>query len=139
MNPIYNTFRPEGFVRVSSHLFVEGATQLIDFLKLAFYDEESQRTLRLNSDLVRNCILKIGDSCLMITGTIEDFEGMKTSLYLFTEDVDALQSRALKYGSKEIFPPADMDYGDRQGDVIDPAGNNLWISKRLKNVGYDES
>ncbi|MFT5884114.1 MAG: PhnB protein [Arcticibacterium sp.] len=75
----------------------------------------------------------------MITEATKDFEEMKTSHYLFTEDVDALQSRALKYGAKEMFPPTDMDYGDRQGGVIDPAGNYWWISKRLKNVGHDES
>ena len=139
MNPIYNTFRPEGFGTVNSYLFVKEANLLIDFLKEAFYAEEVQRSLRPNSDLIGNCILKIGDSCFMITEATKGFEGMRSSHYLFTEDVDALHKRALQYGATEIFSPADMDYGDRQGGVIDPNGNYWWISKRLKNVDYQES
>lgn len=61
---------------------------------------------------------------------------MKTSMYLYTHDVDTLYANALKHGAKGEFEAADMDYGDRQAGIIDPAGNYWWISKRLEEKEY---
>lgn len=136
MNPIYKTFRPQGFGTVSSYLFTEDPKGLIDFLQKAFYAEELDRTVDEETGIIRNAILKIGDSCFMLTQAAGDFMGMKTSFYLFTNDPDALQENAIEHGAVELFPPADMDYGDRQGGVVDPAGNYWWISKRLVEEDY---
>lgn len=136
MNTIYNTFRPSGFGTVSAYLFTEDPKGLIDFLQKAFYAEEVDRTVDEESGVIRNCILKIGDSCFMLSQAAGDFMGMRTAFYLYTNDPDALQKNALENGATEIFPPADMDYGDRQGGVMDPAGNYWWISKRLVEENY---
>ena len=136
MNSIYKTFRPQGFGTVSSYLFTEDPKGLIDFLQKAFYAEELDRTVDEETGIIRNAILKIGNSCFMLTQAAGDFMGMKTSFYLFTNDPDALQENAIEHGAVELFPPADMDYGDRQGGVVDPAGNYWWISKRLVEEDY---
>lgn len=68
----------------------------------------------------------------MISQARGQFLGMKTSMYLYANDVDALYTNALKYGAKSEFEPADMDYGDRQAGIVDPAGNYWWVSKRLE-------
>ena len=136
MNSIYQTFRPTGFGTVSSYLFAEDPKGLIDFLKKAFYAEEIDRTVDEETEIIRNCILKIGESCFMLTQAQGNFVGMRTSFYLYNNDPDALQKNAIEHGATEIFPPADMDYGDRQGGVMDPAGNYWWISKRLVEEDY---
>ena len=136
MNPIYKTFRPQGFSTVSAYLFVEKPQEFIDFLKKAFYAEEIDRTVNEESGSIVNCIMKIGESCFMLTQAQGDFIGMRTSFYLYNDDPDALQKNAIAHGATEIFPPADMDYGDRQGGVMDPAGNYWWISKRLVEENY---
>ena len=61
---------------------------------------------------------------------------MRTSFYLFVNDADALYQRALNFGALKVFDPMDMEYGDRQGGVIDPSGNYWWISKRLEEKDY---
>ncbi|TMM53325.1 VOC family protein [Maribacter algarum] len=137
MKGIYNVFKPEGFQTVNSYLFVSDPQKEIDFLKKAFWAEEINRSIAPNGD-VGNCILKIGNSCFMISQARGEFENMRTALYLYVNDVDTVYKNALENGAIESFPPANMDYEDRQGGVIDPEGNYWWISKRLVEKGYHE-
>lgn len=137
MKPIYNVFTPEGFQNVNAYLFVANPQKEIDFLKKAFWADEINRSIAPNGE-IGNCILKIGDSCFMISQARGEFKNMRTALYLFVNDVDATYQNAIENGAMESFAPADMDYGDRQGGIIDPAGNYWWISKRLVEKGYHE-
>ena len=138
MKPIFDTYTPDGFSTVNAYLFTEDAQQLIVFLKDTFYAEEINRSVNEKNGDISNCILKIGESCFMISQARGMFEGMRTALYLYVDDVDTIHKNALSNGAKEVFAPADMDYGDRQGGIVDPAGNYWWISKRLHEKGYHE-
>lgn len=135
--PIYNTYRPDGFHTVNSYLFVNHPEKLIDFLKNAFFAQEINRSINPKTKEIANVILKIGDSCFMISQAREPYIGMRTALYLFVDGVEEMHKRALKYGAKEEFKPADMPYQDRQSGIIDPCGNYWWISKRKVEKGYD--
>jgi len=137
MKPIFNVFTPEGFRNVNSYLFTADPQELINFLKKAFWAEEINHSIGPNGE-IRNCILKIGDSCFMISQARGEFENMRTAFYLYVDDVDSVYQNAIKEGAKENFPPEDMDYEDRQGGIIDPAGNYWFISKRLVEKGYHE-
>lgn len=136
MKNIFKTYRPEGFSTLNAYLFTAEPESLIDFLKVAFYAKEINRTVDAVNGSIRNAILKIGDSCFMISPGKGQFEKMRTAFYLFVNDVDAVYQNAMVHGAKEVYPPADMDYGDRQAGVIDPAGNYWWISMRLKEENY---
>ena len=138
MNPIFQTYRPEGFGTVNGYLFVENPLELIDFLVNAFYAEEINRTLNPNNGDLANVILKIGTSCFMISQARGPFLNMRTAFYLYVDDVDDMHQRALAHGATAEFNPADMDYGDRQSGIKDPSGNYWWISKRLKEKGYED-
>lgn len=138
MNKIFATFRPEGFGTVSAYLMVENPIELIDFLKKAFYAEEIDRTVIPQNGTIANVILKIGSSCFMISQARGQYLNMRTSFYLYVDDVDKMHKRAVENGAKVEFEPADMVYQDRQSGVIDPSGNYWWISKRLVKKGYQE-
>lgn len=138
MKSVYNTYRPVGFHTVSPYIFTEKPLELIDFLKQAFFAEELNRTTEDGSGRIQNCILKIGDSCFMISEAIEPFLGMRTSFYLYTEDVDTLYREALKHGAESVMEPMEMSYMDYQGGVKDPAGNYWWISKRMVEKPYED-
>lgn len=138
MKPIFNTYTPDGFGTVNSYLFTENPQELIDFLQNAFYAEEINCSINPKNGDIGNCILKIGNTCFMISQARGMFERMSTALYLYSNDVDALHANALANGAEEIFPPDDMDYGDRQSGIKDPAGNYWWISMRLAEKGYHE-
>lgn len=138
MDKIFETYTPEGFKTVNPYLFVDNPQQLIDFLKNAFFAEEINRSINPNTGDIANCILRIGDSCFMISQSRKQFEGMRTALYLFVDDVEAIHKRAVDNGAKVEFEPTDMPYQDRQSGIIDPCGNYWWISKRQVNKGYHE-
>lgn len=138
MKPNYQTYLPEGFGTVNPYLFVEEPEELIKFLKDAFAALELSRSINPNNGEIGNCILKIGDSCIMLSQARGDFEGMSTSFYLFVENVDEVYNLALECGATDVLKPMDMDYQDRQGGVIDPAGNYWWISKRLVQENYHD-
>lgn len=72
----------------------------------------------------------------MIAKAQGEFEGMKTSFYIYVNDVDTMHKRAIELGAKEVFLPADIDYKDRQSGIIDPSGNYWWVSKRLEEIDF---
>lgn len=136
MNPIFDTYTPEGFGTVNAYLFVEKPEEFITFLQNSFFAEEVNRSTNEKTGEIANCILKIGDSCFMISQARGEFLGMRTSFYLYVNDVDKVYQNALAQGAESVLEPADMDYEDRQAGVKDPAGNYWWISKRLVEKGY---
>ena len=138
MIPDYNTFRPEGFRTVNSYLFAADPEQLIRFFKEAFAAVELNRSMNPKTSELANAVIQIGDSCLMVSQARGEFEGMRTSFYLFVENVDECYEHALSKGAKDCLQPMDMDYEDRQAGVIDPAGNYWWISKRLVEKSYSD-
>lgn len=138
MNKIFNTFKPKGFNTVTPYLFADNPQKMIDFLKNAFYAIEINRSVNPKTGDIANVILQIGDTCFMISQAREQFEGMRTALYLFVDDVETIHKRAIENGAKVEFEPGDMPYGDRQSGIIDPCGNYWWISKRKEKKGYHE-
>ena len=137
MNPIFQTYRPKGFSTVNSYLFSSAPSKLIEFITKAFHGEVIQTSYTPEGD-IGNCIIQIGDTNIMISQARGDFNNMRTALYLYVNDVDLMHQSALKNGATELFPPADMDYQDRQSGVIDCDGNYWWISMRLVEKGYEE-
>ncbi|WP_445383037.1 VOC family protein [Robiginitalea sp. IMCC43444] len=138
MNRIFDTYRPEGFGTVTAYLFAEKPLELIDFLKKAFFAQEINRSVNPKNGEIANVILKIGNSCFMISQARDQFSNMRSSFYLYVENVDEMHLRAVENGAKVEFEPADMDYQDRQSGIIDPCGNYWWISKRLVKKRYEE-
>lgn len=135
MKQVYNTLLPKNCSTVNAYLFIENAETYIDFLKNGLFGEEIGRAVSESGE-IQNAQIEIGQSRIMISQARGQFLGMKTSMYLYTHDVDTLYANALKHGAKGEFEAADMDYGDRQAGIIDPAGNYWWISKRLEEKEY---
>jgi len=136
MNKIFETYKPEGFGTVTGYLFVENPEELIEFLKIAFYAEELNRSINPKNGDIANVILKIGSSCFMISQAKGQFLNMRAAFYLYVDNVDEMHKRAIENGAKQEFEPADMEYQDRQSGIIDPSGNYWWISKRLVKKDY---
>ena len=138
MNPIFDTYIPEGFTTISAYIFAEKADELIQFLKDAFHAEELNRSINPKNGDIANVILKMGLSCFMVSQARGKYLNMRTAFYLYVNDVDTLHKRALENGAKEEFPPAVMPYGDRQSGVVDLSGNYWWISERKVKQPYEE-
>lgn len=138
MENIFNTYKPEGFHTVTPYIMVDKTQVLIDFMKNAFFAKEINRSINPTNGDIANCILQIGDTCFMVSQAREQYTGMRTSFYLYVDDVEAIHKRAIENGAKVEFEPENMPYEDRQSGVIDPCGNYWWISKRLVEKAYQK-
>ena len=66
----------------------------------------------------------LGGSCVRIT--------------LNTDDADGVVERAVARGARVIMPVADMFWGARYGQIIDPFGHIWGINQQLKEMTEDE-
>jgi PhnB protein len=122
---------PGGLRTVTPYLVVAEAGALIDFVKQVFGAEETLRGIGSAGGIHAN--VRLGDSMLMIGGGGPGLSWRGTSwpaaLHVYVEDVEAAYQRALAAGGVEIHPPADQEYGEREGGVKDPFGNHWYIAR----------
>lgn len=128
---------PEGYHTVTPYLIVNGAAELLDFLRLAFGAEERGRMAGANG-LIRHAEVRIGDSVIMLADGTDAASPMPAMLHLYVENCDAVYERALSAGAISVDEIADRFYGDRSGGVRDPTGNLWWISTRVEDVSSAE-
>jgi PhnB protein len=128
---------PEGYHTVIPYLLVEGAENLIEFLKQGFAASETRRTLH-PSGRIMNAEVKIGDSVIMVGEVMCDMKPIPSSIYLYVEDADATYKNALEAGASSISEPRDEFWGDRHAAVLDPTGNYWWIATHQEDVSHEE-
>jgi len=128
---------PDGYHSLTPYLTVEGAAQLIDFLKQAFGAVERHRSTRPDGT-VWHAELSVGNSPLMIAEATDMWKPMPTAIYFYLDDVDAAYKRALAAGATSIMPPSDQFYGDRMGGVLDPSKNMWWLATHIEDVSREE-
>ena len=56
-----------------------------------------------------------------------EWQPMLAGLHLYVPDVDAVYARAIAAGGKSLYAVKAMNYGDREGGVEDPSGNQWYI------------
>ena len=123
---------PEGYHNVTPYLVVQDIEALIAFLKEAFGAEETERVPGPDGT-TRHAEVRIGDSVVMM-GTSRGNPPVPDMLYVYTEDVDTVYSRALKAGGESIAQPENQFYGDRTAGVKDSQGNIWYMATRVENL-----
>lgn len=124
---------PGGMNTVNTSFHPKGAGQMIEFLKNAFGAEEISRAQDPGGH-VHYAQVKIGTSVVDMGEAHAEFQPMPTALYLYVEDTDAIYNRALQAGATSLYAPADQPYGDRNGGVLDPFGNEWYIGTHIRDV-----
>lgn len=125
---------PPGFSTVTPYIFAENAPAFCRFLIEGLGAEELSRDL--DGERIANAQFRLGNGMLMVTEAGRGFDATQASYYLYVDDADAAQQRAIAAGATEVSPVRDQPYGDRQGGVRDRHGNYWWISQRLEEGGY---
>jgi|SRR5215469_8483214 len=115
---------PKGFHNATPWLIVNGAAQLIDFLKQTFDAKERSRMPGPGGEIM-HAEVQIGDSIIMLNDAMQQDGPMPAAIYLYVKDVDATYKRAIEAGATSRMEPADMFWGDRMSQVKDQCGN-IW-------------
>ena len=124
---------PEGHHTVTPHLVVRGGNRAIDFYKRAF-GAKDRGVMPGPDGKVMHAELQIGDSMIFLADEFPEMGGCLSPptvggtpvvIHLYVEDVDALFNQAVSAGATVRMPLADMFWGDRYGQVVDPFGH-IW-------------
>jgi uncharacterized glyoxalase superfamily protein PhnB len=136
---------PEGMHTITPHLSVREAAKAVEFYKKAFRAEV--KSVHYTPDgKVMHASLKIGDSHLMLA---DEFPGMGTPapqtlggspvvLNIYVDDVDSLFNQAVAAGATVTMPLADMFWGDRYGQIVDPFGHHWALGTHKEDVSPQE-
>ena len=127
---------PEGYHTLTPQIVVEDARETIEFVKNIF-DADLREIYEDDGRIVHSEVV-IGDSRLMIASASEEFGVFPLMVNLYVDDVDATFAKAIEHGATSLRDPADQFYGDRTGGVIDPQGNQWWISTHIEDVSEEE-
>jgi PhnB protein len=128
---------PEGYHTVTPYLTVRDLRKLLDYVQKAF-EATSVNAMTMPDGTIRHAEFQIGDSKLMAGEASEKWEPRPGTLYLYVPNVDAVFKKAVAAGGQVIMEPTDMFYGDRNGGVTDPCGNQWWIGTRIEEVSPEE-
>jgi uncharacterized glyoxalase superfamily protein PhnB len=133
---------PEGLHAVTPQLVVEGAAEAVEFYARAFgADELPGRALDPSGKKIWHTAVRIGDSLVFVNDAMQELGGPPPSpvtLWIYSEDVDALFKRATDAGAGVSMPLTDMFWGDRAATVTDRWGNRWLLAQHVKDMSPQE-
>ncbi|QKI68728.1 VOC family protein [Achromobacter xylosoxidans] len=136
---------PDGMHTLTPHIVCEGASDAIAFYRKAFDAQELAR-LPGPGGKVMHAAIRIGDSVVMLMDDFPEWgslgpkalKGTPVTLHLYVEDVDAAIKQAVAAGAQVTMPAADMFWGDRYGQVVDPFGHRWSIATHKEDLTPEE-
>lgn len=136
---------PDGMRSITPQLTCEGAAQAIAFYVQAF-GAEPLGQLEAPGGKLAHAQIRIGDSVVMIMDDFPEWgafgpqalKGSPVCIHLYVEDVDAMVARAVSAGAKITMPVADMFWGDRYGQLVDPFGHIWSVATHVRDMSTDE-
>jgi len=136
---------PDGYHTITPYLVCQRASDAIAFYEKALGGVETVRMPGPGGS-VMHAELKIGSSMLMLSdenpqrGALspKTVGGTPVSIFIYTEDVDALFKRAVDAGATAVAPPTDMFWGDRFAQLTDPFGHSWAMATHKEDVSPQE-
>ena len=136
---------PDGYFSLTPYLVCKGAAKAIAFYAEAFGAQEVMRMPGPDGQ-VMHAEVKIGNSMLMLSDenkergylSPDSIGGTAASIMFYTDDMDAVFQRAVGLGATAEQPPADMFWGDRMGNLVDPFGHKWAIATHKEDVSPEE-
>ncbi|EYF06791.1 VOC family protein [Chondromyces apiculatus] len=136
-----------GYATVTPYLTIRGAADAIAFYARAFGAVELSRMQGPGGKLM-HAEIKIGDSILMMSdefpemggkGGPQTLGGTTVAMCITVEgDIDAAYARAVEAGATPTMPLADMFWGDRYGQLVDPFGHAWAMTKQVEVLSSEE-
>lgn len=125
------TYKPANYNSLSPYLIVDDAQKLVDLLKAIFGAKELRKYNRENGTIM-HIELKLDDSILMISDSVENYPANKTMLHFYVPDVMKTYDLALENGCEAIEKPEIKEGdSDKRGSFYDRAGNYWSVSSQM--------
>ena len=145
MTDLDRTTAADSVCSITPILVCENGLKAIEFYKNAFHAVEVRRLVAPNGFLV-HASLSIGNCMLMLAEENRDWEnlgplalgGSPVTIHLVVKDADATFAQAVQAGATVKMPVADVFWGDRYGQIVDPFGHRWSVASPKKNLTTDE-
>lgn len=137
---------PSRYGTATPHLIVSPAKKAMHFYEAAF-GAKDLGAMTGPDGLVLHGEFKVGGSIVMYSDELPPMPGeMKTrktpkhlggtsgGVMTYVKDVDAFYARAVRAGATGAMPPADMFWGDRYAQVVDPFGHVWAMATHTRDV-----
>ena len=122
-----------GYHSVMPMIIVRNAEAFVNFAKQVFGAVENFKITNVDEAGNSYYELSLGDSVVLCSGGGPEFAGpeMPVMLHTYVPDADEIYRRAMEAGAESLEPPTNKPYGERNGGVKDPAGNQWFMATRL--------
>ena len=133
--------RPTSNKRLLPYIFFEDLAKAIPWLIHVFGFEERFR-LDLPNGAIAHAELQIGDGVIMLgnvgaRNTVRPVT-VRSSVYVFVDDVDAHHENAKSRGAEIVKPPAEQPFGDRIYLAFDLEGHEWYFAQHVRDVEVEE-
>lgn len=137
---------PTGLHSITPMLTVQEVDKAIDFYKRALGAEERMQFIGPDGKSIMHAELKIGDSIIMLGREQAEMGcrsphmlgGTPVALYLYVEDADKAFNRVASAGATVTMPVANMFWGDRCGQFVDPFGHKWSLATHKEDLSQEE-
>ena len=139
--------KPKETQTLTTYLVVNDGKKALDFYKDAFGAEELYRN-ELPDGKIMHSQFMIGNSMIMLSDEFPNhgclakspasLKGTTSMININVDQIDEAFEKAKKAGAKVVMPLDDMFWGDRYGQLEDPFGHVWSLSKKIKEMTYDE-
>jgi uncharacterized glyoxalase superfamily protein PhnB len=127
------------------HLTVDGADDASAWYGDALGARERNR-ITLSGGKLIHVELRFGDLTVVLADEFSDLSsfgprhlgGTYGAIYLHVDDVDAVWDRALRAGATVVRPLADVFWGEREGQILDPFGHRWGLTQHMHDVSIAE-
>jgi PhnB protein len=124
--------KPKNYSTISPYLVVNGAEQVIDFIKEVFEATELRRYNHPDGS-VMHVELRVDDSVIMLGGAGELWPAFPSMLHVYVDDVEAVYQRALDASAQPVQEPQQQEGDlDKRGGFKDPSGNIWWVATEVE-------
>jgi PhnB protein len=131
------SYRPDTLQDLNTYFSVEDAGRFTDFLARAFGAEVLEKHAS-DSGVIMHAKVRIGDTAVELSEGRAPWGPRMVAHHYYVEDCDAVFSRGLASGCKELQPMADQFYGDRSGSLLDAWGNHWYIASHTEDLTPEE-
>ncbi|WP_437230668.1 VOC family protein [Planctomicrobium sp. SH661] len=140
---------PPGCESIIPHLKCANCADIIEFYKQAFGAEEVCRLPAPDGQKIMHAAMTIGGQMVFLADDFPEYcngksetplslQGTPVGLHRYVKDCDQTIAQAQKAGATVIMPATDMFWGDRYGQVKDPAGHVWSFATHQKDMTPEE-
>lgn len=131
--------------RATPYLICRNAAKALAWYQDAFSASEIVR-LADQDGKVMHAEFRIGRAPIMMADEFPEMGynspnsigGTAVSIHVLVDNVDAMFTKAIKLGAKEVMAISDQFDGERRGTLVDPYGHIWLLATRVENVSFSE-